>query len=516
MHPRSPRQDRPTPWSENLIFCISSRYSRFAVLALAFTYLLMSFSLSTNHQRILTQDNTEVTTPILQTMQNDSFNGGTSTKQKKERVDMKSVKRRVINHTKDSYLPSHAPVLTPERMVNPKQVNVRFLMGSKPFSQSQHLLEGIERSAVLKLISLSLHSRGQCSTLIMNDNSNNDDNPTVYIVDIASLELDCHIIQRLIQHVLQESDNYALPTAVVLMDDSGSTERLHCPHLETIIPKERIRMTRRNIVQNRYWDAAKEWIHMGELSPNDGNVISGGPILFSPFAVRDSFVFDMSIALKRSNQTNMKSIVDLKRKRDVAHFWQTGDYWHYSSLRNKVGAIVESLSGEYSNGRKLHTVTTVVGKTEKVDQGIIDLEYIEQMISTKIIVVAQRDEWEGHLRLMEALASGGMVIADKTLAMPSGLVDRESIILYDSAEDLKDALFYYLSPKNDNERLAIAKRGWEVAMGRHRSWHRVEEVIFGKPQTQFDQPWEPTPKKQKTRIPYLRGNMRISSCRSHF
>ena len=112
------------------------------------------------------------------------------------------------------------------------------------------------------------------------------------------------------------------------------------------------------------------------------------------------------------------------------------------------------------------------------------------MIRTKIIVVAQRDEWEGHLRLMEALASGAMVIADKTLAMPSGLVDGESIVLYDSAQSLKDAIYYYLNPKNDKERLSIAKRGWEVAMGRHRSWHRVEEIIFGKPQSQVDQPLE--------------------------
>jgi hypothetical protein len=242
-------------------------------------------------------------------------------------------------------------------------------------------------------------------------------------------------------------------------------------------------------------------VDVGELSLNDGSDISGGPILFSPYLLRDSFVYGLSLVLKRANQINIKSPVDLKRERDIAHFWRRDDYSHYSSLRNKVSALVESLSGKHSNGREIHTVTKILGEVEGMEQGIIELEYIEQMIRTKIIVVAQRDEWEGHWRLLEALASGAMVIADKALAMPNGLVDRKSIVLYDSAETLKEAIYYYLDPKNDKERLQIARTGWEMTMGRHRSWHRVEEIVFGQPLLNADSPFNLTPKRQKRRIP---------------
>jgi hypothetical protein len=135
-----------------------------------------------------------------------------------------------------------------------------------------------------------------------------------------------------------------------------------------------------------------------------------------------------------------------------------------------------------------------------MENNMIRIEYVQELIGTKIVVVAQRDEWEGHLRLLEALASGALVIADKALAMPNGLHDRKSIVLYDSALSLKEAIMYYLNPKNDKERLSIARRGWETAMGRHRSWHRVEEIIFGKPLTQVDRPFDLAPAKRKRRI----------------
>lgn len=433
------------------------------------------------------------------------INKMSSKKRGRENV-LRSVERAMSKTDFDSYLPSRYPVLSPEITTKEKQqqVNVRFLMGSKPFSQSEYLVEGIERSAHLKLVSLSRHDRGDYTT--WNTNSVDSNHPMVWMVDVESLELDCHVMEGIIKHVQQHNTNSeeenVLPTALVLMDYSGTTERLHCPHLEKLVPKERIRMTRRNLVQNRFWDPTKEWVEIGELSSNDGDVISGGPILFSPYLLRDSFVYGLSLALKKIKwKNNGTSPADLKRERDIAHFWRRDDYSHYSFLRTKVSAIVESLSGEHSNGRKIHTVVKILGEVEDMEQSIIQMEYIEQMIFTKIIVVAQRDEWEGHLRLLEALASGAMVIADKALAMPSGLVDRESIVLYDSAQSLKDAIFYYLNPKNDKERLSIARKGWETAMGRHRSWHRVEEILFGKPLTQADRPFESTPARQKRQIP---------------
>jgi hypothetical protein len=137
------------------------------------------------------------------------------------------------------------------------------------------------------------------------------------------------------------------------------------------------------------------------------------------------------------------------------------------------------------------------GDVELMEFNERQTQYVEQLIKAKAVVIAQRDEWEGQNRLFEALASGAMVFADKALALPDGLKDKESIIIYDSAKSLEDSLLYYLSPKLNKERLSIARKGWEVAMGRHRSWHRVEEVLYGKPLTQVDRPLEPAPSKRK-------------------
>ena len=96
-------------------------------------------------------------------------------------------------------------------------------------------------------------------------------------------------------------------------------------------------------------------------------------------------------------------------------------------------------------------------------------------------MVTQRDEWEDHYRLMEALSCGAMVVSDVMLAPPFGLMDRENVVYFRNLTHLKDVVTYYLN--HDQERIEIARKGWELAMGRHRSWHRLEELLFGCPQT---------------------------------
>jgi hypothetical protein len=321
------------------------------------------------------------------------------------------------------------------------------------------------------------------------------------MADVESMGLNCHVLQGLVKHA-QLNSNETLPVALLMMDYSGSAERLHCPGIENLIPRDRIRLTRSNIVQHRYWNPSESWIDVGELSPNDGNLLSGGPVLFQPHVVRESFVSALSQTLKSANWTisgdsDERSPAYMKREKDLAHLWKGSDYSHYSFLRRQVSTIVASLSGRRTDRREIHTIVNVLGDVELMECNEIQTQYTEQLIKIKAVVVAQRDEWEGHYRLFEALASGAMVFADKALALPDGLEDKENIILYDSAKSLEDSLLYYLSPKLNKERLSIARKGWEVAMGRHRSWHRVEEVLYGKQLTQVDRPLDPAPSKRK-------------------
>jgi Glycosyl transferases group 1 len=103
------------------------------------------------------------------------------------------------------------------------------------------------------------------------------------------------------------------------------------------------------------------------------------------------------------------------------------------------------------------------------------------MLTTKMIVVAQRDEYEDHYRSMVSLVCGAMVMTDVMLGLPDGFQDKQNIVVYSSAETLKEQLYFYLNTKNEMKRRNIAKKGWEMAMPKHRSWQRVEELLFGNP-----------------------------------
>lgn len=69
-------------------------------------------------------------------------------------------------------------------------------------------------------------------------------------------------------------------------------------------------------------------------------------------------------------------------------------------------------------------------------------------------------------------------MTDRMLSLPSGLENGTSIVEYTSAKDLREKILYYTS--HEEERLDIATRGREVSMRQHRTFHRVEEIIFGR------------------------------------
>jgi spore maturation protein CgeB len=80
--------------------------------------------------------------------------------------------------------------------------------------------------------------------------------------------------------------------------------------------------------------------------------------------------------------------------------------------------------------------------------------------------------------LFEALISGAVVMTDRMLSLPLGLKNGTSILEFSSADELRSMIEYYL--KHTEERLAIAHQGRRISMMHHRSWHRMEEIIFGR------------------------------------
>lgn len=145
----------------------------------------------------------------------------------------------------------------------------------------------------------------------------------------------------------------------------------------------------------------------------------------------------------------------------------------YANFRNRVSNLLL----DYGKKHNWKTYVGLAGKPLRQGRrGVVD-DYIEMLLSTKIVVLAQRDRWEDHYRLMEALISGSLVLHDFMHGLPAGLENGTSIVEYTTPANLESLIKYYL--EHDEERIEIGRKGREVAMKRHRTWHRIEEVIFG-------------------------------------
>ena len=179
-------------------------------------------------------------------------------------------------------------------------------------------------------------------------------------------------------------------------------------------------------------------------------------------------------------QQSNHSLVDLphrSRITDVAHHWPPStEVAQFSNLRNRVSTwLLEKLGHDYQ------VLCEMVGQHDRVGRRHAQQGYIESMIDTKILVVAQRDTYEDHYRLYEALASGALVMTDPMYTLPPTLQNGTHLLVYTSLPNLIVLVRHYL--RQDTERLAIATAGYTMALSRHRSWHRMEEIILGRPIT---------------------------------
>lgn len=108
-----------------------------------------------------------------------------------------------------------------------------------------------------------------------------------------------------------------------------------------------------------------------------------------------------------------------------------------------------------------------------------NFQHHHSLLQHKIVVTAQRDTYEDHYRLMEALVGGALVFTDPMHPLPYMLEDGKNVIMYSSISDLKEKILYYINdPAGQKKRVQIAKKGYEVVMNYHRSWHVMERLIF--------------------------------------
>jgi len=296
----------------------------------------------------------------------------------------------------------------------------------------------------------------------------------------------------------------SLQWPVVIIDNRDYAYISYCPYIEQIVGPENVRYSFRSLVTKRAWSKSKPWVRTGKLI----DVKSQAPQAqyehrHRPIGVRTDTVKAVHEYLlqrggdDRYDSTAQKLCHDIEggldRPIDVSYFWESHNYTRDDSyLRDKVYDVL-------SDFRKLHMVSEkhreqgessinqyridigMKGNAQVWGRKSVSPSYVEALLESKIVIVAQRDYWEDHYRLFEAMVAGAMVMTDRMLSLPPGLKDGVSVVEYASAEDLIDKLEYYLN--NDSLRIEVARAGRHVAMSRHRSWHHMEEIVFGRPVT---------------------------------
>ena len=259
----------------------------------------------------------------------------------------------------------------------------------------------------------------------------------------------------------------------------------------------------RSIAQRRVWSNRLDWVQVGIPLPQKRRgkrrASTFVPYYSAPFPVRTDTIVQLQMYLRIAHQQELSFPIERNwtRSVDVTHLWplrqdtqsQNGSSTgikHGSggvnrksliraNLRFAVSQLIDDWGQKYAWKTFVGLAGSQIARTGRTMASSFD--YLQAMMSTKIMVVTQRDGWEDHYRLMEALAaSGACVFTDYMHGLPAGLENRTSIVVFSSRNELHSLLQYYL--KHDEERMDIAKNGRWIAMTRHRSWHRMEEMVF--------------------------------------
>jgi hypothetical protein len=278
-------------------------------------------------------------------------------------------------------------------------------------------------------------------------------------------------------------------------DSAWNVDWCHAEEFLNMIGIENIVYHKRSLVMNRTFDNTTRTIVPGEIrSFPDWQNYSSVPPKHAAYAVRTDIVRELFQIVKETFHLDMEETCfdlasQIPRPKEVVHYWpiitpakilrmsgRTADW------REEVSRGIQDWGKHNSNSS---VFTNFSGEADDKGRNEVSNSYVASMLQFKIVVVCQRNDWEDHYRLFEALVSGALVFTDTMLTLPEGLVDNDNIVVYSTVKDMQDRISWYLHPVNATLRENMARRGRDVAMRRHRSWHRVEEMVFGTIQSSY-------------------------------
>lgn len=172
----------------------------------------------------------------------------------------------------------------------------------------------------------------------------------------------------------------------------------------------------------------------------DDNACFGFPTLHVPYTVRSDYVEAIQQeypkyllqkvvppspsppSLSIINHTSNASVVETERPMDVAHFWPVIQHENCAQLRNAVTETVLALNGTTittttttnKSGNQYYLIKTFgdfVSKGTWIGRTTVSSSYVQALLTTKIVVVAQRDEWEDHYRLVSSIKNLKLLVS---------------------------------------------------------------------------------------------------------
>lgn len=403
--------------------------------------------------------------------------------------------------------PPRSPVRVRVLLFEHKQRQISFRDDPKTWAISDEVLnicmDGLERSPHFELLNATTvpdFTLQPNFTLLETDD-------TVWIVDMRRMMINAaysigrqlvHLVRRTLEEKMADSGSRGRPSTrragpritVVLMDFRDRIyAKKQCTkaikELIQILGEENVRIVLQQVVRGRYFDKEMNFPTRGTVwdCRRDVHCLGDLPIFHMPYVVRSDYAEAVTSFfpsfLPPEIRLNSQDLTpsDTARPLDVAHFWKLQDNPEksHAMLRNKVTELLLALEGE----KEWNVTATFVSAAATKGRSRVSSGYLEALLTTKIIVVAQRDRWVDHYRLFEAIIGGAMVMTDPMWGLPEGLVDKRSIIVYRSLDHLKELLEYYLDPSHEDERLSIARAGWTVAISRHRTTNWMERLFFG-------------------------------------
>lgn len=295
----------------------------------------------------------------------------------------------------------------------------------------------------------------------------------VWLVDVRRAGFNSKpFCSRFVQLVRSSNDKKRL-VIFVYWDDDPIDDFLDCYRATRLLDSTTVFRYKRSIVQGRHWNQTLQFVEPGSVMTfGNWRDHSGGPLRHIGYGVRSDVVEGIESIL------NGQSIWEQERPVDISHFWPLPGQGDKQIFRGKASQLRDAVSQAIHNklSQTQSVFVGVTGQAHEVGRNMAQSDYLRQLLQSKIVVVAQKDNWEDHYRLMEALVSGAMVMTDPMLTLPIELRENVSIVCYHSLDELVTKAKYYL--EHEAERIAIANAGYNVAMNHYRSWHLVERMVL--------------------------------------